>query len=68
MSVATLDASQVKAIESIIRRKIDDGYTEVAATQWAWEMTTIFLAEAKKRSEDKQVAIYRGYLNYLMER
>jgi hypothetical protein len=68
MSVTTLDASQVKAIESIIRRKIDDGYTEVAATQWAWEMTTIFLAEAKKRGEDKQVAIYRGYLNYLMER
>jgi hypothetical protein len=68
MSVATLDQSQVKAIESIIRMKMNDGYTEATAVQWAWQFETIMLNEAKKRGEDRQVAIYRAYLNYLVER
>ena len=68
MSVATLDQSQVKAIESIIRMKMNDGYTETSAVQWAWEFVTISLREAKKRGEDWHVSINRAYLNYLMER
>jgi hypothetical protein len=68
MSVAKLDQSQVKAIEYIIRMKMNDGYTEVAAVQWAWEFVTISLREAKKRGEDWHVSINRAYLNYLMER
>ena len=68
MSVPTLDQSQVKAIEFIIRMKMNEGYTEVSAVQWAWEFVTISLREAKKRGEDWHVKANRAYLNYLMER